>query len=244
MKTAAIIVAAGAGTRAGGVMPKQFAPVAGLPMVAHSVRAFAAHPAVDEVLVVVASGQEALARAIVGPAVRLVVGGAARRNSVANGLAATDAARVLIHDAARPFVPAAVIERVMQALDGAAGSTPVLAVADTLARGDGTLDDLVSRAGLWRIQTPQGFDAAVLRRAHATWDAAAEATDDAQMVRALGVDVTLVQGDPMLDKVTHPEDFAAAGARAGWGVAHRDRVRRASAGGGRGVVAGRRADPA
>ncbi len=220
MSVAAIIVAAGSGVRAGGVVPKQFVRVAGLPMVAHSYRAFAGHPGVDEVIVVVAPGQEAAARDALGD-VTLVAGGATRRASVANGLAAVRAARVLVHDAARPFVPVAVIDRVLAALDGAAAATPVRAVADTLVRGGGarggaTLDDVVRRDGLWRVQTPQGFDTTVLRRAHREWDAALDATDDAQMVRRLGLAVALVQGDAMLDKVTHPEDFAAAEARAGW----------------------------
>ncbi len=214
MRTAAIIVAAGSGSRAEGIVPKQFAPVAGWPMLVHSHAAFAAHPDMDEVVVVIAPGQAARARALLGDA-RLIEGGLTRRNSVANGLAAVSADRVLIHDAARPFVPAAVIDRVLRALDGAVGATPVLPVADTLARGEGRLDETVSRAGLWRVQTPQGFDTTTLRRAHAAWDGA-EATDDAQMVRRLGLAVALVQGDPMLDKVTHPEDFAAAEARAGW----------------------------
>ena len=214
MRVAAIIVAAGSGSRAGGTVPKQFAPLAGRPMVAHSYRAFAAHPLVDELVVVVAPGERDRAGAVLGHA-RLVEGGGTRRESVANGLAAVNAARVLVHDAARPFVPAAVIDRVLLALDGAAGATPVLPVTDTLARGGSALSDVVSRDGLWRVQTPQGFDAASLRRAHAAWTGG-EATDDAQMVRRLGEAVALVQGDPMLDKVTHPEDFAAAEARAGW----------------------------
>jgi 2-C-methyl-D-erythritol 4-phosphate cytidylyltransferase/2-C-methyl-D-erythritol 2,4-cyclodiphosphate synthase len=213
--TAALIVAAGSGSRAGGLVPKQYAVVAGKPMLAHAVEAFAGHPSIDDVIVVIGDGQEVLAREVAGR-VRLVRGGATRRQSVANGLALVESARVLVHDAARPFVPRAVIDRVLAALDGAVGATPVLPVADTLARGDGQLGDTVSRTGLWRVQTPQAFDVATLRRAHAQWDAREEATDDAQMVRRLGEVVALVQGDPMLDKVTHPDDFAAAEARVGW----------------------------
>ena len=213
--TAALIVAAGSGSRAGSGLPKQYRLLAGKPMLAHSVAAFAAHPAIDEVIVVVGEGQEALAREAIGN-VRLVIGGPTRRESVANGLAAAGSARVLVHDAARPFVPAAVIDRVLAALERAAGATPVLPVADTLARGEELLGEVVGRNGLWRVQTPQGFDAAVLRRAHAAWDAEEEATDDAQMVRRLGEAVALVQGDPMLDKVTHSQDFAAAEARVAW----------------------------
>jgi 2-C-methyl-D-erythritol 4-phosphate cytidylyltransferase/2-C-methyl-D-erythritol 2,4-cyclodiphosphate synthase len=212
--TAALIVAAGSGTRAGGDLPKQYALIAGKPMLAHAADAFRAHPAITELVVVVGAGQEALAQAATDAT--LVIGGATRRESVANGLAAVRADRVLVHDAARPFVPAAVIDRVLAALDGAAGATPVLPVADTLARGDRLLGDVVGRNGLWRVQTPQGFDTAALARAHAAWNAADEATDDAQMVRRLGLEVALVQGDAMLDKVTHPEDFAAAESRLAW----------------------------
>lgn len=214
MRIAAIIVAAGSGVRAGGMVPKQFARVAGRPMLAHSHAAFVRHPAVREVVVVVAPGAEDQARAALDGAA-LIAGGATRRQSVANGLAAISADRVLVHDAARPFLSAAVIDRVLGALDAAAGATPVLPVADTLARGDTHLAEVVRREGLWRVQTPQGFDAATLRRAHQQWTGD-EPTDDAQMVRRLGETVALVQGDAMLEKVTHPQDFAAAEARAGW----------------------------
>jgi 2-C-methyl-D-erythritol 4-phosphate cytidylyltransferase/2-C-methyl-D-erythritol 2,4-cyclodiphosphate synthase len=106
-------------------------------------------------------------------------------------------------------VPAAVIDRVLDALDSQDAAVPVLAVADTLSRNH----VIVPRDGLVRVQTPQGFRRAVLEAAHAAWPADEEATDDAQMVRRLGGSVALVQGDVMLDKVTHPEDFAAAEAR-------------------------------
>jgi 2-C-methyl-D-erythritol 4-phosphate cytidylyltransferase/2-C-methyl-D-erythritol 2,4-cyclodiphosphate synthase len=215
-KIVALIVAGGAGLRAGGAMPKQFAPLAGRPMIEHAYRAFADHPAIDETVVVVPAGDEAWTAAAL--ACRYAVaGGASRRHSVANGLAAAaaiGATRVLVHDAARPFVPAAVIDRVVAALAEHDGATPVLAVADTLARGDAVLGEVVPRAGLHRVQTPQGFRLAALQAAHAAWPEREEATDDAQMVRRLGGGVALVQGDAMLDKVTYPEDFAAAEARA------------------------------
>ena len=184
-------------------------------MLARAVEAFRLHPLIDDVIVVIGRGQDQLARDAVGD-LPLVIGGATRRESVANGLVAVRSVRVLVHDAARPFVPAAVIDRVVAALDDAVAVTPALAVADTLVRGDRLLGEVVLRDGLWCVQTPQGFDTATLRRAHAAWDATTEATDDAQMVRALGLDVALVQGDPMLDKVTQAQDFAMAEARAGW----------------------------
>lgn len=209
MKTAAIIVAAGKGVRAGGGVPKQFAMLAGKPMLAHSHAALSAHPAIDAVLVVIGEGQEAALEAALGP-VPFVIGGASRRESVANGLAAIDAGLVLIHDAARPFLPAAVIDRLLAALDAHEGAIPGLPVADTLVSATG---EAVSREGLTRVQTPQAFRTDTIRQAHAAWSQDREATDDAQMVRALGHDVAVVEGDAALEKVTHPADFAAAEAR-------------------------------
>ncbi len=215
-RTVALIVAAGSGVRAGGLLPKQFAHVAGRPMIAHSYAAFAAHSLIDAIVVVAADGQQDLVREALGDVV-IVPGGATRRDSVAAGLAAIgDATRVLVHDAARPFLPARVIDAVLAALDTHDGAVPVLPVADTLARGPDLLGETVSRAELYRVQTPQGFRVAALRAAHAAWDPLEDATDDTQMVRALGGGVALVQGDPMLEKVTHPEDFAAAEARAAY----------------------------
>jgi 2-C-methyl-D-erythritol 4-phosphate cytidylyltransferase/2-C-methyl-D-erythritol 2,4-cyclodiphosphate synthase len=143
-----------------------------------------------------------------------VIGGATRRESVLSGLEALDGFdRVLIHDAARPFLSAAVIDALCGALDEHDGALPALPVADTLARGSDRLGETVSRDGLWRIQTPQAFRYATILEAHRAWPEDREATDDAQMVRALGHDVAIVPGDPMLEKITHPADFAAAEAR-------------------------------
>ncbi|MBJ6120993.1 bifunctional 2-C-methyl-D-erythritol 4-phosphate cytidylyltransferase/2-C-methyl-D-erythritol 2,4-cyclodiphosphate synthase [Sphingomonas mollis] len=214
-RTAALIVAAGRGLRAGTSIPKQYAPVAGRAMLAHAYAAFAAHPGIDEVMVMVAEGQQAMARAAIGDEAAIVTGGVLRSDSVAIGIEALcdTADRVLVHDAARPFVPSVVIDRVIAALDDADGAIPALAVADTLTKDDGTL---VPRDGVYRIQTPQGFRLPILVQAHAAWPADEDATDDAQMVRRVGGRVALVQGDVMLDKVTYPEDFAAAEARVTW----------------------------
>ena len=218
-RTVALIVAAGSGSRAGCTVPKQFVKVAGRPMIAHSFAALRAHPAVDDVVIVVGAGQERFLAEALGETagkVQVAMGGPTRRESVANGLAAARdlaATRVLIHDAARPFLPAAVIDRVLEELDVHRGAAPVLPVADTLAKGGDTLGDVVPRAGLHRIQTPQGFQLSALLAAHAAWPNDVEATDDAQMVRRLGGSVALVQGDAMLDKLTYPEDFARAEAR-------------------------------
>lgn len=212
-----LIVAAGAGVRAGGGVPKQYRPVAGKALLLHAIDALAAHPAVGAVQVVIGDGQDALYAEAVGDR-RLpppVIGGQARRDSVARGLAALgDADVVLIHDAARPFLPPAVIDRLIAALDMADGAVPALPVADTLARGDGALGPVVPRTGLFRIQTPQAFRLASIRAAHAAWDAAVEATDDAQMARAAGFTVAMVEGDAALDKITTEADVKAAQARA------------------------------
>ncbi len=211
MRTVALIVAAGKGERTGAALPKQYALLAGRPMLAWSHEALSGHPGIDEVLVAIGAGQEALfADAL--PGARHVIGGATRRESVAAGLAGLAGAnRVLIHDAARPFLPAEVIDRLLAALDSHDGAVPVLPVADTLVREDG---ETVPRDALRRVQTPQAFRFAALAEAHRAW-CGGEATDDAQMLRALGGSVALVQGDPMLEKITYPGDIANAEARLG-----------------------------
>ena len=217
--TIALIVAAGKGVRAGGGLPKQFALLGGRAVVAHSVDALVRHPGIDSVLVVIAEGQEALlaaalgARALPSP----IIGGATRRESVLAGLeaiaAAGGAARVLIHDAARPLLPSAVIDRLLAALDEHEGAIPALPVADTLARGGVALGDTLSRDGLVRVQTPQGFRFDAILAAHRAWPAENEATDDAQILRAAGMGVAIVTGDAALEKITTAEDFAGAEAR-------------------------------
>lgn len=216
MTIAALIVAAGKGLRAGGVVPKQFAQLCGKPMLAHSVSALSSHPDITETVVVIGEGQDDHARAIQLKNVRFVGGGTERRDSVRAGLEALEGkgvTRVLIHDAARPFIPAAVVDALLAALDHAPGAVPALPIADTLANGIEILGDNVPRAGLHRIQTPQAFHFDAILAAHRAWPADEEATDDAQMLRRAGHDVMLVPGDPMLDKITHPADFAAAEAR-------------------------------
>lgn len=216
MTTAAIIVAAGKGIRAGGTVPKQFAPLCGKPILAHSVTALTSHPMITKTMIVIGEGQQDHARSIQLENVSFVEGGAERRDSVRAGLEALEGkgvTRVLIHDAARPFIPAAVIDALLAALDHAPGAVPALPVADTLAKGGETLGDNVPRAGLNRIQTPQAFHFDAILAAHRAWPDGEEATDDAQMLRRAGHDVSLVPGDPMLEKITHPADFAAAEAR-------------------------------
>lgn len=213
--TIALIVAAGRGERIGSA-PKQYLPLAGKALLAHSVDALLAHPGIDSVQVVIGAGQEEAYRAAIGerPLPPPVTGGATRRDSVLNGLAAVpDAARVLIHDAARPFLPAAVVDRLLAALETAQAAVPVLAVADSLAHGGPSLGDAVPRDGLVRVQTPQAFRYDTILRAHAAWPTEREATDDAQVARAAGITVATVAGDAALEKVTWKEDFGAAETR-------------------------------
>ena len=211
-RTSALIVAAGSGTRAGSDIPKQYVPIAGKAVLAHAIDALAAHPRIDEIRVVIGAGQERLYAQAIGDRTLAdpVVGGATRRDSVANGLASARGDRVLIHDAARPFLPPEVIDRLLAALDDAPGAVPVLPVADTLAEAGDTLGRTVPRERLARVQTPQAFHMDAIRAAHSAWDKDREATDDAQIARAAGLEVKTVDGSPALDKLTYPADFAAA----------------------------------
>ena len=214
-RIAALIVAAGQGVRSGSDIPKQFAIVAGRPMIAHSHATLTAHRAIDRVLVAIGPGQEDQLERTLG-AVPHVEGGATRRLSVLSGLEALAADPpdfVFIHDAARPFVPDAVIDRLIAALERHPGAVPALPVADTLAHGGtNALGEVVPRDGLQRVQTPQAFRFADIIAAHRGWHGD-EPTDDAQMLRAAGGVVALVEGDAMLEKITHPADFAAVASR-------------------------------
>jgi 2-C-methyl-D-erythritol 4-phosphate cytidylyltransferase/2-C-methyl-D-erythritol 2,4-cyclodiphosphate synthase len=207
-KTIALLVAAGSGSRAGGDLPKQYRRLAGRSLLAHAIDRLR-HPAIDDIQVVIGARQEEAYRAAVGdrPLPAPILGGATRRESVTNGLAGiAGAGRVLIHDAARPFLPAAVIDRLLGALDTHDGAAPVLPITDTLVRTHG---ENVPRDDLVRVQTPQAFRYAAIRRAHTLWTGG-EATDDAQVARAAGLSVALVEGDPALDKLTHEADFRRA----------------------------------
>jgi 2-C-methyl-D-erythritol 4-phosphate cytidylyltransferase/2-C-methyl-D-erythritol 2,4-cyclodiphosphate synthase len=211
-RTVALIVAAGSGSRVGGELPKQYRLVRGQPMVRHSYATLSAHPEISDVYVAIGDDQDGLAldslRGL--PAPHLVTGGASRRESVQRGLDAIvgdgGAERVLIHDAARPFLSATVIDALLAALNETTGAVPALPVVDSLARGDGTLSDTVEREGLWRIQTPQAFHFDVIYAAHESWRGG-EPSDDARMAMADGRDVRIVAGDERLAKFTFPEDF-------------------------------------
>lgn len=215
-RIAGLIVAAGEGQRSGQDLPKQYVRIAGRTVLAHAIDALIGHPAIDTVQVVIGSGHDALYADAIGsrslPAP--VRGGATRRDSVIAGLKAIDADIVLIHDAARPFLPPVVIDRLLAALENGDGAVPALPVADTLARGNQrALGDTVARESLYRIQTPQTFVRTAILAAHEAWDPTREATDDAQVARANGQSVTIVEGDIMLDKLTYAADFAQAANR-------------------------------
>jgi len=214
---AAILVAAGTGSRAGGAVPKQYAAIGGKAVIAHAVDALAADRTIGTIVVAIGAGQEVLAATALGDrAVCLVSGGATRRASVAAGLAALDAlgdaGQVLVHDAARPFLPVEVLDRLWVALDTADGAVPVMPAVDTLVVAGDVLGAVIPREGVARVQTPQAFRIGSLRAAHAGWDGP-EPTDDAQMVRAAGARVVTVAGAAELEKLTLPADLAAAGAR-------------------------------
>ena len=211
----ALIVAAGSGTRAGNEVPKQFRFVRGVPMIRHSYSAFAAHPDIAGVYLAIGAGQEAKTTAALAglPTPHLVNGGATRRESVYNGLKAIAASSgadfVLIHDAARPFLSAQIIDGLIDALLSAPGAVPALPIVDSLARGDGTLSEPIERENLWRIQTPQAFHFDAIYHAHQYWSGE-EPTDDARMLMAAGQEVRIIPGDEALAKFTFASDFAGS----------------------------------
>ena len=211
MTVTALIVAAGSGSRMGGEMPKQYRPLAGEAVLAHAVDALTSHPRVDAVRVVVGAGQEESARAALGErdVGDVIVGGAERSDSVRAGLDAIADGVVLIHDAARPFCPHRVVDRLLDALERGDGAVPVLGIADTLARGVGQLDEMVERNRLLRVQTPQAFHVEDLRYAMEE-SGKRNATDESSLLVVAGLKVVTVEGDPALDKLTTPADWDRA----------------------------------
>jgi len=215
MSVWAILVAAGRGERLGLEQPKAFARLGEDPLLAEPLRRLDDSSWVDAIVLVAPPGWEEPAILLAeelgcGKVSACVAGGETRAESVRAGLAEVpaDAVVVLVHDAARPLLPEAVIERVLAPLsEGWDGAVPGLAVADTLKRvgSDGAIAETVSRDGLWAVQTPQAFPADVLR---AAVDGGGEATDCAGLVEARGGRVKVVEGDPQLLKVTTADDLA------------------------------------
>jgi 2-C-methyl-D-erythritol 4-phosphate cytidylyltransferase len=214
-KTVALIMAAGAGERFADKGPKTLFPLLGIPTLVWSARRFAAHPAIHEIVVVAASGEEARIRSAleehrVGKIARVTAGGPTRQESVRLGLETLDpeCASVLIHDAARPCVGAGLIGRVIDALASQGAVVPVLPAVDTLVReSNGAVDAILDRVHISGVQTPQGFHAALILRAHRSAKAKGyTSSDDGSLVFALGEGVGTIEGERTNIKITYPED--------------------------------------
>ena len=212
MTVTALIVAAGRGRRLAAPTPKQYLALAGRPLLWHTVHAFIDHPRIDEVRVVIHQDDRSrYDQAVAGfDLLAPVIGGDSRQGSVLRGLESLEACppdHVLIHDAARPFVPPDLIDRVLDALDQAPGAIPALAVNDTLKKGaGGHITGTLDRSGLWRAQTPQGFDFQAILVAHRA-TRGGQFTDDAAVAEAAGIEARLVAGDEENFKVTTRDDL-------------------------------------
>lgn len=215
MRTVALVVAAGRGERFGGTLPKQYAGLTGRPVLRHSVERFLHHPRVDAVRVVIALDDRALYEAAVAGLALLppCTGGGSRQETVRLGLESLEdlaPERVLIHDAARPLLPVAVIDRVLDALDHAPAVLPVIPVVDSLKRVEGRMVmGELARDGLVRAQTPQGFRFRHILDAHRA-QSAGSYTDDGAIAAAVGLEVATVPGDEVNMKLTLPQDLDAA----------------------------------
>ena len=217
--TWAIVAAGGEGRRLGASVPKAFAPYRGRPLLAAAIELFEEHPAVTAMVLVVPAGWEEPAALLAdeltaGKVSCAIAGGASRAASVAAGLAQVpaDAGAVLVHDAARPLATGELVTRVLQALAGADGAVPGLAVTDTVKRVSGdVVVETLDRDSLVAVQTPQAFRAEALRRAYSV-DAAglAAATDCAALLEAAGLRVAVVAGEAGNLKVTGAGDIATA----------------------------------
>ncbi len=222
MSVAAIVPAAGRGERLGPGQPKALRELGGVPMLVHAVRALSRARLVDLVVVAappdgVGSVKSLLALHEIGAEVSVVAGGEERQDSVARALEALppDADIVLVHDAARPLAPSELVDVVAAAvLSGNVAVVPGLPVADTVKRvaisgnGQESVVETIARGDLRAIQTPQGFERAVLAKAHA--EAAGIMTDDAGLVERLGIKVSVVPGSPEAFKITRPLDLLVA----------------------------------
>ena len=213
MTCAALIVAAGRGTRAGGSQPKQWQPLAGARVIDWTLKAFAGLPEVDHIMI--ALHPDDISHVSLPYGTHVTAGGATRAASVRAGLEALEGlgcTRVLIHDVARPCVSPALIRRVLAALEHAPAAAPALPVTDALWTGaEGRVSGTMERAGLFRAQTPQGFDFAAILAAHRAHGG--DAQDDVAVARAAGLDVVIVAGDEDNLKITHSPDFERAAAR-------------------------------
>ena len=223
MQFAAVVVAAGRGTRASGAggVPKQYASVAGISVLRRTLERLAEHPLLTAIQVVIhaadASLYERATEGLAAPLLPPAPGGDTRQASVLAGLLALEAHHpdiVLIHDAARPFVDKPLLDRILAGLETHAGAILGLRVADTLKRAgpDHCIVATVSREGLWRAQTPQGFRFEAILAAHrqALADGAHDLTDDAAVAERAGLQVALVDGSEQNRKLTTLEDMSVA----------------------------------
>lgn len=216
-RCAVLILAGGSGSRVGSDIPKQYLRLSGVPVIRRTVNAFLAHPSIDTVQVVIGSNDsEMYRRALSGAALPApVTGGASRQESGLRGLEALEGAApdfVLIHDAARPFVDTATIDRVIAALGDHVAVLPAVPVVDTVKRGAGIppiVDTTVDRRDLWRAQTPQGFRFAEILEAHRN-AIGQELTDDTAIAEHAGIKVALVTGSDDNFKITTREDLDRA----------------------------------
>ena len=220
MKKYAIIVAGGEGNRAGGSIPKQFQLINGIPMLWWSVRAFYAENHDTEIIIVMHPGffddwdilHSELPQSDKEISVKVVCGGRTRCESVSNGLNSIDmseAALVAIHDAARPLIEEELISRGWRAAEEYKAAVPVVPVTDSLRKIDGNKNWTVPRKDYVKVQTPQVFDAALIKSAYSAVDTA-ELTDDGSVAEAYGKKLFLFEGSTRNMKVTNPEDFKIA----------------------------------
>jgi len=224
MRVTAIIAAAGAGRRLGAAKPKQLIDIGGGSMLQHSVAAFHHHPRIDDIVVVLPRGT---ATSFVlfreegrrYPELRTALGGERRQDSVANGfdMVSADTDVVLIHDAARPFVTADLIDRTIDAAAAHGAAIAALQSRDTVKQVDasGAITGTIARESIYLAQTPQGFRRDVLAQAMAAARSGVEATDEAALAERAGYQVYVVEGDPENVKITTEADLAAARARSG-----------------------------
>ncbi len=208
--SAAIIAGAGMGHRLGADIPKALIQLDGITLVERSFAALS--KVVDEIVITAPAGYEEQFRQIVGESAKVITGGVLRSDSVNLALNALSPSvkYVLVHDAARALATSDLAARVLQELEsGAAAVIPALNVVDTIKEvdRDGYVRSTPDRAALRAVQTPQGFELSVLRRAH---EASADATDDAALVEALGIKVKTIAGEARAMKITNPEDLAVA----------------------------------
>jgi 2-C-methyl-D-erythritol 4-phosphate cytidylyltransferase/2-C-methyl-D-erythritol 2,4-cyclodiphosphate synthase len=218
MKVAAVIVAGGSGLRAGGELPKQYQSIGGKPVIWWTMTAFLNHPQISRVQMVIGNEHEAMFQeATNGLAGHFTVaGGATRQDSCRIGLEACaehNPSKILIHDAARPFISTALINKLIAELENADAVVPGIAVADTIKFAPrGVIQNTVDRSAMWFVQTPQAFDYVKVRDAHrrALTEGQTGLTDDAAVAEFAGLKVSVIPGEAQNRKLTTSEDIALA----------------------------------